>query len=464
MRRYAPPPPTVPRIERRQIPIGFAGSTRTAVHVARLIRAGARDFYVRQKAIDILLERGVPAKDYRGEIDALFRWVQRNVRYTRDPFRVEVLHSPRRMLELKAGDCDDMTILLGAMVKSVGHPVRIVLTGPNGRRPDLFSHIYLEAGLHGEWIPLDATMPHPMGWSPRAPVRLVLPVEEKSTDDNATASPSSRCSGSRASGSSPGGGRSTRAAAAAASVATAAGARAWARLAAEPDARHSPRRTASARSASESVMGSTTEPTAPGTKSLAPGAAPLLLAERTGDAASPAHYSADRGATPELGISPAQSVAAAVSSQTRDHPAPVRATVRSAAATPAAGDSAARRDGATGGTRSGAAAWRMGPGRRRGRKTSLGGYVRDAGELYRRFTRFPVSSIRRVAHGRLIPPIVVELGRLVGLIYRSNKWVGRERNYIHYMEDPPRLVCDVAGRRLFIVGGSYRVTRRGIEG
>jgi hypothetical protein len=32
------------------------------------------------------------------------------------------------------------------------------------------------------------------------------------------------------------------------------------------------------------------------------------------------------------------------------------------------------------------------------------------------------------------------------------------------MDDPPRLVADVTGRRLFIVGGSYRVTARGIEG
>lgn len=98
------------------------------------------------------------------------------------------------------------------------------------------------------------------------------------------------------------------------------------------------------------------------------------------------------------------------------------------------------------------------------RPSSLGGYVRDAAALYRRFTQLPVRSIRRVAHSRLMPPVVVELGRLVGLIYRSDKWVGRPRNYIHYMEQQPRLVCDVAGRRLFLIGGDYRVTARGIEG
>jgi hypothetical protein len=47
-------------------------------------------------AIDILLQKGLRAKDYLGEIKALFEWMQQNVRYTNDTFRVEVPHSARR--------------------------------------------------------------------------------------------------------------------------------------------------------------------------------------------------------------------------------------------------------------------------------------------------------------------------------------------------------------------------------
>jgi hypothetical protein len=90
--------------------------------------------------------------------------------------------------------------------------------------------------------------------------------------------------------------------------------------------------------------------------------------------------------------------------------------------------------------------------------------VRDASALFRRFTRLPARSIEHVAHARLMPPVVVEIGRLAGLVYRSSKWGGRPRTYIHFLEDQPRLVSDVTGCRLFIVGGSYRVTSRGIEG
>lgn len=144
-----------------------------------LIREGAKDFYVRQKGIDILLDRHVKAKDYLGEINALFEWVQRKVRYTKDPYRVEVLHSARRMLELRAGDCDDMAILLGAMLEATGHPVRLVLVGPDPLRPRLFTHVYLEVYHKGRWFPLDPTMPHPMGWAPRALVKEVIATERR---------------------------------------------------------------------------------------------------------------------------------------------------------------------------------------------------------------------------------------------------------------------------------------------
>ncbi len=144
-----------------------------------LIRAGAKDFYVRQKAIDILLEKGVSPKHYLGEIKALFEWVQRNVRYTKDPFRVEVLHSARRMLELRAGDCDDMSILLGSMLEAIGHPVRLVLVGPDPLQPRLFSHVYPEVYHKGRWIPLDATMSHPMGWAPQGLVRTRIVIDRR---------------------------------------------------------------------------------------------------------------------------------------------------------------------------------------------------------------------------------------------------------------------------------------------
>ncbi len=85
--------------------------------------------------------------------------------------------------------------------------------------------------------------------------------------------------------------------------------------------------------------------------------------------------------------------------------------------------------------------------------------------LYQAFNGFAPSRVVKVRHSRVIPPVVVELGELVGLIYRSDKGQpGQPLTYIHRMEDPPRLVSNIEGTQLYVVGGSYRVTPQGIEG
>jgi hypothetical protein len=91
--------------------------------------------------------------------------------------------------------------------------------------------------------------------------------------------------------------------------------------------------------------------------------------------------------------------------------------------------------------------------------------LREGGRLYASFHRFPPRSLRREACRRRIPGVLVDLGELRAVVYRSDRGSpGRPRTYVHFMESSPRLACDVSGRRLYILGGRYRVTERGIEG
>src|SRR5690349_20147520 len=151
-----------PRIYVVRVPRGNGGTLATARIIGRMVYEGAKDFLVRQRAIEIFRIAGVAPKHRFGEIQALFHWVQRNIRYTRDIFQVETLHTARRMLELRAGDCDDMTILLGAMLISTGHPVRLALAGFRPKKPCAYSHIYPEVNVKGKWIALDPTMDRPI--------------------------------------------------------------------------------------------------------------------------------------------------------------------------------------------------------------------------------------------------------------------------------------------------------------
>ena len=171
----------VPHIQIVRVRRGAEGTLSTAKIIGQLIRAGAKDFYVRQKAIEVFRTYGVRPKNIMGEACALFDFVKRNIRYTRDIFRVELLHSARRMLELCAGDCDDMTILLGAMLLSTGHPVRLVLAGFRKNRPHVYSHIYPEVNVSGRWIAIDATMNKPMGWSPPVVWKRICDIQKENS-------------------------------------------------------------------------------------------------------------------------------------------------------------------------------------------------------------------------------------------------------------------------------------------
>jgi len=91
--------------------------------------------------------------------------------------------------------------------------------------------------------------------------------------------------------------------------------------------------------------------------------------------------------------------------------------------------------------------------------------LRDACSLYEKFHRFAPDLVARSSCRRTIPEVLVKIGKLRGLIYSSDKGDrGCPKSYIHFMEQEPLLACDAKGTQLYILGGNYRVTRRGIEG
>ena len=142
------------------------------------VKRGGADARVRELALGILTRKCgeswcVAEKDWKAEATALFDYVRENVRYTRDPLRHDTYVSASRTLGAwRGGDCDDLTIALGALLESVGFQtmMRVVQTeGNNG-----FNHIYLAAvlpegggalgGGRPETFALDASMDKPAGW------------------------------------------------------------------------------------------------------------------------------------------------------------------------------------------------------------------------------------------------------------------------------------------------------------
>jgi hypothetical protein len=73
--------------------------------------------------------------------------------------------------------------------------------------------------------------------------------------------------------------------------------------------------------------------------------------------------------------------------------------------------------------------------------------------------------IARVRITRIVRLPLAPVGELRGVIYRARSAACETpKNYVHFFNRPPLLAADREGQRLYIIGGRYRVTTRGIEG
>ena len=151
--------PTVSYIYR--IEEGAPGVRQTLYVMRDVVRETARDPDFIEYARKLL--SGIPPKDWQREILALFHFVRNNIRYTLDPDGTEVLATPWSLLQMGSGDCDEMAMLLAALLKASGKPVRFVAVGFDAG--DL-SHVYVEVKNGDKWIPLDVTEPYAPGWEP----------------------------------------------------------------------------------------------------------------------------------------------------------------------------------------------------------------------------------------------------------------------------------------------------------
>ena len=72
----------------------------------------------------------------------------------------------------------------------------------------------------------------------------------------------------------------------------------------------------------------------------------------------------------------------------------------------------------------------------------------------------------RLRIARWVRRPILPVGELRGLIYRRRRWPGEApKTYVHFFKRRlPHLAADPSGTRLYIVGGQYRFTHRGIEG
>ena len=123
---------------------------------------GVRSPEVRQAALEAARgsERGM------NEIDSVFSWVKDHVEFRGE--YGETLQTPKMTLYYGAGDCDDQSVLVSALLNSLGYMTRF-RTMALRNSPDDLSHVYVEVFDRRvrQWVPVDTTVaPAYPGWKP----------------------------------------------------------------------------------------------------------------------------------------------------------------------------------------------------------------------------------------------------------------------------------------------------------
>jgi transglutaminase-like putative cysteine protease len=154
-----------PRSTLRWIPDGSDGIGATLDAMVQLTRQYRTDLAVRKMAEQIIA--GVPGKSWAGEAEAVQNWIRNNIRYTMDVADVETLKTPIALLYDRFGDCDDMSLLAGTMLSSIGHPVRYIATGSDGANYD---HVYIETKIGNKWVGVETTENVAFGWKPASTI------------------------------------------------------------------------------------------------------------------------------------------------------------------------------------------------------------------------------------------------------------------------------------------------------
>lgn len=143
------------------------------------------EFINRDRLDEIIISK---ANTLRGKtndetIRNVFDYVKKNVPYKSDPDDRERLTAPIHFIQRNqvGGDCDDMVMLINALLESLGIKTQIKVVA--WRRPE-FTHVVSEAWNGNRWIELDATMINKSGYDVKFRMPQGIPKIKYKTYEN----------------------------------------------------------------------------------------------------------------------------------------------------------------------------------------------------------------------------------------------------------------------------------------
>lgn len=139
---------------------GPAGASQTIAAMRTLVQQAVREpaQRIRELALSI-----IPSSAWVPQVRSIQLWVQQNIRYVQDPPDMELVQTPQKTVEYGAGDCDDQSVLVAALLTSVGHPSQFMAMGFNGGP---LAHVVTRTKIGAQWVAVETIKPFPLGYLP----------------------------------------------------------------------------------------------------------------------------------------------------------------------------------------------------------------------------------------------------------------------------------------------------------
>lgn len=168
-------------IQQIAIPGGILGMAVTIEEMKKEAISGSFDFSIISFARNLLVQNSVNPRSNEEIANVVFWWIKENIRFVHDPYLAELIQSPAKTLQLRAGDCDDFAILFATLAMAVGVPIRFVSVGTE--TAEYYSHIYTEVEIEpSSWLAYDPSIPEAIpGWQiPPSVIKIktIWPLED----------------------------------------------------------------------------------------------------------------------------------------------------------------------------------------------------------------------------------------------------------------------------------------------
>lgn len=155
-----------PPVVEYTIPQGDRGAYSTLRIMKRIVLEAMRDPTVLDSAKTVIRSAG--GKNREEQARHIAGWISQSLRFVRDPYGIETIHTPRYMLDrIKAvgmfeADCDDYAVLSASLAKAVGLRTKFVILGFLQKGAP-WSHVYTMAQTPRGWYPFDVSFGIPIG-------------------------------------------------------------------------------------------------------------------------------------------------------------------------------------------------------------------------------------------------------------------------------------------------------------